>query len=214
VIRSAQPRPRRGGVPLRRLLLVSAAVLVPVLAGCEAGNNAPTLEFHYPTETAGTVAGQIAIRNVFVLGAPLGSSLQPGQSASLFFSLVNDGSADRLLSITAPGSATAVKLPGGTIAVNPFQPVLLNGPVPQAYLVGLTRTITSGSNLQLVLHFQKQGVVVLEVPVMPAAAHYATYSAPPSPAASMTTTAHKHHKATPTTTPTPSPTATPSPSAS
>jgi copper(I)-binding protein len=200
---------------MRRLLLVSAAALIPLIAGCEAGNDAPTLNFHYPTDATGTVVGQISIRNVFVLGAPLGSTLKPGQSASLFFSLVNDGSADRLLSITAPGSAASVRLPGGSVAVNPFQPVLFNGPVPQAYLVDLTRTITGGSNLTLVLHFQKQGAVTLEVPVFPAASHYATLSPPPSPSA---TTTSKHHKVTPTPSPsgsvTPSPTPTPSPSPS
>lgn len=208
MIRNAQPVPRWGSASLRRLLLVSAAVLIPVLAGCEAGNDAPTLNFHYPTDAAGTVAGAISIRNVFVLGAPLGSTLQPGQSASLFFSLVNDGTPDRLLSITAPGSAASVKLPGGGVAVNPDQPVLFNGPVPQSYLVDLTRTITSGSNLRLVLTFARQGVVDLEVPVLPAAAHYATYSPPPSPAASATTTGHKHRKVTPTPSATPSPSAT------
>jgi copper(I)-binding protein len=200
---------------MRRLLLVAAAAAIPVLAGCEAGDNAPTIEFHYPTDAAGLVAGQIAIRNVFVLGGPLGSALRPGQSASLFFSLINDGTADRLLSITAPGTATAVKLPGGSVAVNPFKPVLFNGPAPEAYLVGLTRTITGGSDVRLVLHFQKQGAVAIEVPVFPAASHYATYSPPPSPAA---TTASKHSgvtpsasasaRGTPSLTPTPSPSAT------
>ncbi|HXW45308.1 MAG TPA: hypothetical protein VEL03_11010 [Streptosporangiaceae bacterium] len=214
MIRTAQPGPRWSGASVRRLLLVSAAVLIPVLAGCEAGDNAPVLDFHPPTDAASTQAGQIVIANVFILGAPLGSSLQPGQSASLFFSLVNDGSADRLLSIRAPGSAASVKLPGGSVAVDPGKPVLFNGPAPQSYLVDLTRTITSGSNLKLVLTFANEGKVQLEVPVFAAAAHYATYSVPPSPSASATTAARKHHKVTPTPSTSPAPTATPSPSAS
>jgi copper(I)-binding protein len=210
VIGSAQPAPRWNHASLRRLLLVSAAVLIPVLAGCEAGNNAPVLNFHPPTDAAGLVAGELSIRNVFVLGAPLGSSLQPGQSASLFFSIVNDGTADRLLSITAPGSAASVTLPGGSVAVDPGKPVLFNGPVPQSYLVDLSRTLASGSDFSLVFHFQREGAVTVQVPVLPAAAHYATYSMPPSPtpSASATTTAHKHRTVTPT------PSATPSPSAS
>ena len=40
-------------MPLRRPLLASAAALLPVLAGCEAGNQAPTLEFHVPTDEIG-----------------------------------------------------------------------------------------------------------------------------------------------------------------
>jgi copper(I)-binding protein len=189
-------------VPLRRLLLVSAVALLPVLAGCEAGNDAPTLSFHYPTDAAGTVAGDISIRNVFIVGAPLGSSLKPGESASLFFSLINNGAPDRLLSISAPGSAASVHLSGGTVPLIAMNPVYWNGPQPEAYLVHLTRVITGGSNLELVLDFQKEGTVTLQVPVMAAAAHYATYSPPPSPAPTMTP-GKAHHAAKPTPTPTP-----------
>ena len=196
--------------PLRRLLLVSAVALIPVLAGCEAGNNAPTLQFHYPTDSAGTVAGTIAIRNVFIVGAPLGSALQPGQSASLFFSLINDGSTDRLLSISAPGNAASVHLPG-PVVVAQDKPILWNGPQPQAYLADLTSTLTSGSSIKLVMHFQKEGAVTLQVPIFPRATHYVTYSPPPSPTASPSpsTAGRKHHRAsaTPSATPTTSPSA-------
>jgi copper(I)-binding protein len=196
-------------VPLRRLLLVSAAALLPVLAGCEAGTDAPTLDFHYPTDAAGTVAGDISIRNVFIVGAPLGSSLKPGESASLFFSLINNGAPDRLLSITAPGSASSVKLTGGTVPVVAMHPVYFNGPQPEAYLFHLTRVITGGSDLTLDLFFQNEGKVTLQVPVFAATAHYATYSPPPSPTATATTASkHKHGASGSSPTPTPSPTPT------
>jgi copper(I)-binding protein len=219
VIGTASARQHRGYTPLRRLLLISAAVLLPVLAGCEAGNDAPTLDFHPPTDAATAQAGDISIQNVFVLGAPVGASLHKGQTASLFFSLVNTGGPDRLVSITAPGSATSVQLPGGGIAVEPNHPVLLNGPKTQAYLVGLTRTITGGSVLTLTLNFQKQGAVTLHVPVIARAAHYVTYGPPPASPSTVTatTTARKHHKVsltpTPSDTPTPSVSPTPTPSA-
>lgn len=200
---------RNRGVPLRRLLLASAAALIPVLAGCEAGNQAPTLNFHVPTEAATASAGDLLVRNAFVLGAPLGSRLQPGDTASLFFSVLTTGGSDRLVSVSAPGSATSVQLPGGGLAVTTGHPVLLNGPQTEAFLVGLTRKITSGSTLRLVLTFQREGQVTLVVPVMARAAHFVTYGPVPSPTA--TTTAHKkHHKTTAGATPTP----TPSPSAS
>ena len=185
----------RGALP-RRLVLGAAAVLIPVLAGCEAGNNAPTVEFHYPTDTAGTLAGSLSIRNVFVLGAPLGSTLHKGQAAGLFLAIVNDGAPDRLLSISAPGSAASVSLPSGGVPVIFQHPVFLSGPRPQLALVDLTRNITSGSTIRLQLTFQKAGLVTLVVPVMPRAAHYATY-APPQPSAIVST-------ATPATSATPS----------
>jgi copper(I)-binding protein len=197
----------RSALP-RRLVLVAAAVLIPVLAGCEAGNEAPTIQFHYPTDAAGTVVGGITIRNVFVLGAPLGSQLHKGGAASLFVAIVNNGAPDRLLAITAPGSAASVSLPSGGVPVIFRHPVLLSGPRPQLVLTDLTRNLTSGSSLKLRLTFQKAGLVTLEVPVVPRAAHYATYS-PPQPTVAVSTPA-----TTPTTsvTPSASPHATASPS--
>jgi copper(I)-binding protein len=185
---------------VRRLALGAAAVLIPVLAGCEAGNNAPTLQFHYPTDAAGTVVGDISIRNVFVLGAPLGSSLHTGQSASLFLAIVNDGAPDRLQSISAPGSATSVSLPSGGVPVVDGHPVFLSGPRPELVLTDLTRTITGGSTIKLQLTFQKAGLVTLVVPVMARASHYQTYAPPQQSAVTPN----------PTVTPTPSTTASPS----
>ncbi|HXB49357.1 MAG TPA: hypothetical protein VNW50_16465 [Streptosporangiaceae bacterium] len=193
----------RSALP-RRLVLVAAAVLIPVLAGCEAGNEAPTVQFHYPTDATGTVVGDISIRNVFVVGAPLGSQLHKGGAAGLFLSIVNNGAPDRLLTITAPGSAASVSLPSGGVPVIFQHPVLLSGPKPQLVLADLTRNLTSGSSLKLRLTFQKAGLVTLQVPVVPRAAHYATYS-PPLPSAVVSTPA-----TTPTTPATPTTSATPS----
>jgi len=185
----------------RWLVLGAAAVLIPALAGCEAGNNAPTLEFHYPTDAAGTVVGDISIRNVFVLGAPLGSKLHKGQAASLFLAIVNTGTPDRLEAISAPGSATSVSLPAGGVPVIAGHVVLLSGPKPVAVLLGLTRDITSGSTIRLQLTFQKAGQVTLVVPVIARASHFQTY-APPAPSATAGVA---------TATSTPSPHTTPSP---
>lgn len=180
----------------RRLVLIAVAALVPVLAGCEAGNNAPTLQFHYPTASAGRVVGQISIRNVFVLGAPLGKSLHRGQSASLFLSLINDGATDKLVKISAPGTAASVAIPAGGIPVVLDHPVNLSGPRPQLILVNLTRTVTSGSTIRLVLTFQKAGAIPLIVPVFPRASHFKTYAPPttaPGPTASTSATKSKSH---------------------
>jgi copper(I)-binding protein len=194
----------------RRLVLVAAAVLLPVLAGCEAGNNAPTLQFHYPTDAAGTAVGDLSIRNVFVLGAPFGQNLRKGQSASLFLALVNDGTPDKLLKLSAPGSASSVTIPSGGVPVVYQHPAFLTGPEPQLILVNLTRTLTSGSDIRLILTFQKAGQVTLLVPVFPAATHYQTYSPPPSSSPTPTpaiTPGGRHHKSNAS--PTPSASASP-----
>jgi copper(I)-binding protein len=198
-----------------RLVLVAVAALIPVLAGCEAGNNAPTLEFHPPTETGSVAVGDLAVRNAFVLGAPLGSTVAKGKSASLFLSLTNTGATDRLLSISAPGTAASVTLPKSGILLAAGPPVLLSGPKPVLVLNDLTNTLASGTNIVLKLHFAKAGVITLSVPVMARAAHYQTY-APPQPSPTIATTAAKHHKAhvSASTSPSPSVSPTPSPSAS
>jgi copper(I)-binding protein len=196
---------RWGRPPLRRLLLVGVAALVPVLAGCEAGNNAPTLNFHPPTDAATAAAGNLKILNVFVLGTPLGSTLAPGQNASLFFALSNTRMPDRLVSITAPGTATSVRLPAGGIPIGTSTTVLLTGPRARAYLVNLTRPVTNGSNIKLVMHFLKEGAVTIEVPVFARAAHYVTYAPAPSP--TPTTGKHHHGSASPSASATPSPSA-------
>lgn len=170
----------------RRLLVLAIAALIPALAGCEAGFNAPTQEWHQPTDGAGTVHGNISIRNVFVLGAPIGLTLSPGDSASVFLALINNGSPDKLLSITAPGTATSVSLPGGTVSLGSQQAVLLTGPTPQVILEGLTRSLHGGGSVRLVMNFQNAASVTLVVPVMPQARYYTTFSPAPSPTPSAT----------------------------
>ena len=202
MIRSRPPATRP-----RRLIVLAIAALIPVLAGCEAGNNAPTEEWHNPTDGAGIVHDNIAIRDVFVLGAPIGATLQPGESAGLFLALINNGSPDTLLSIMAPGTATSVSLPDGAVSLASQQPVLLTGPVPRVILEGLTRPVAGGQSVLLVMNFRNASSVTLDVPVMPAAAYYSTYSAPPTPTPTSTATSApgKHGKRKATAKPTASP---------
>ncbi|MGA8460534.1 MAG: hypothetical protein WB800_34415 [Streptosporangiaceae bacterium] len=192
----------------RRLLVLAIAALIPALAGCEAGNNAPTQEWHQPTDGFGTVHHDIAIRNVFVLGAAIGSTIKAGGSAGVFLALINNGSADKLVKISAPGTAKSVTLPGGSVSLPSQKAVLLTGPAPKVVLEGLIRPLTGGSSVRLVLTFQNASSVPMTVPVMPRAQYYSTFS-PPSPTPSATpTTKGKHKSATAT------PSASPSPSAS
>ena len=79
----------------RRLLVGAIAILVPALAGCEAGLNAPTLEFHPASFGVSTIVDGITVDNAFVLGPALGDTLPAGGQAGVFLSLSTQDSDDR-----------------------------------------------------------------------------------------------------------------------
>jgi copper(I)-binding protein len=193
----------RSARPARGLLAVAAATLIPVLAGCEAGLNAPVLQWHKPTPGASAVVGSIRINNMFIVGAAPDSSLQPGTSTGVFFALSNNGGPDTLISISAPGAAASVSLPGGSVAVGRDQTALLTGPVPEVVLQGLTRPLRGGQFIRLVLTFQNAGSVPMNVPVMPKSQYFSSFSPVPSPA--LTPPPGEGKKSTPAASPTSSP---------
>jgi copper(I)-binding protein len=198
-------RSSSGKTVARRLTFGALALMIPVLAGCEAGTNAPTLEFHAASAGAHTVFNGISINNAFVLGAPSGSSVPAGSSASMFLALFNNGtSADKLVSISAPGSAATVKLTGGGVNIPASTAVNLTGPQPSVVLSDLAKPLSSGAAISVVLNFQHAGAVTIQVPVEPDSFYYATYSPPPpTPSARPSTALAKspQSKATPTPTP-------------
>ena len=172
----------------RRLLFGAIALLVPALAGCEAGLNAPTLEFHASSNGVSVIEGGINIDNAFVLGPGLNSTLPVGGSAGVFVALLAQNT-DRLESVSAPGTASSATITGGTIDLAPQALVDLDGPAPQIVLNGLTRPLSGGETIQLVLTFATAGAVTLNVPVEPRAYSYATYSPPAAATPTPSTTA-------------------------
>jgi len=193
--------------PLRVLAVVVAVAVAPVIAGCEAGFNAPTQQWHQPAAGASAVVNNVLrINNVFVLGAAPAFSLPRGGSAGLFLAINNEGAPDRLIGVTAPGAAAAVQLAGGSVRLPTQQAVLLSGPAPQVILRGLTRNLGGGQHIVVVLHFLRAGDVAMVVPVMPRAQWFSTFSpAPPlvRPSPSPTGTASPSPAGT---SPSPSPT--------
>ena len=174
----------------RCLLLGAIAMLVPALAGCEAGANAPTLEFHPASNGTTTVVNGVRIDNAFVLGPALGSSLPVGGQAGVFLSLTTQ-STDRLVAAAAPGAASSVQLTNGPVTLPPGMVVDMSGPAPQIVLNGLTSPLSGGETVQLELTFSTAGVVIIPVPVEPAAYDYTTYS-PPPPATPTPAASHTH----------------------
>ena len=164
----------------RCLLLGAMAVLLPALAGCEAGFNAPTLEFHPASAGVSTVHNGISLDNLFVLGPPVGAQLPVGGQAG-FFLAIEAQNGDRLLSVSAPGSASSVKLTDGPVDLPAQTLVNLGGPVPAIVLTGLINPLSGGDTVQLTLVFAQAGAFTLGVPVEPHSYDYATYSPPPIP---------------------------------
>lgn len=204
-------RSSRSGMGSRRILIAVAAMLVPMIAGCEAGFSAPSLHWHQPADGTGLQIPDsgITISNAFVLGAPIGAVLKPGQNAGLFLGLVNIAGPDRLLSIRAPKTAASVSLPGGGINLWRDHSVLLTGPRPAIILQHLSHAITGGSVIRLLLTFQHAGQVKLLVPVLPRAQYYRTLSPAPAPTPTATATVSpspsgQGHRRKPRTSPSPS----------
>ncbi len=189
----------------RRLLLGAIAVLVPVLAGCEAGLNAPTLEFHPAAIGANETMNGVTIDDAFVLGPALNATLPVGGQAAVFLTL-EAANNDQLTKVTAQG-ANSVQLVTGPVTLTADQVVNLSGPQPQIVLTGLTSPLSGGQTVSLTLQFANAGNISITVPVEPSAFDYTTYS-PPAPPPSPTPAA------TPSASLTGSPGATPTASAS
>jgi copper(I)-binding protein len=179
----------------RRLLVGAIAIMVPALAGCEAGFDAPTLQFHPASAGLSTASGGIIIDNAFVLGPAPGATLPAGGQAGLFLSL-EAANGDTLTSITAPGAASSVQLGNGPITLSPNNLVKLGGPAPLLTLDGLTNPLSGGESITLDFQFANAGKVTLSVPVEPASYDFSSYSPTPTTSASLSVSLSKHkHKA-------------------
>jgi copper(I)-binding protein len=200
---SAVIRASSGKTAAGRLLLGAGvlALLIPAIAGCEAGDNAPTLEYHSASSGAQAIVNDIRISNVFVLGAPRDATVSPGSSAGLFLSIYNGGdSSDTLESVTAPGWASSVTLSGGPVALPAnASPVNLTGPQPEVVLENVSKPLRGGSTLPVTLQFAHAGAVTMQVPIEPQSFQWATFSPPANAPATPATPATPTATASPTT---------------
>jgi copper(I)-binding protein len=198
----------------RPLLFGALAVLAPVLAGCEAGFNAPTLEYHPAAFGAYASKNGVSISNAFVLGpSPSGPEVAGGRAGVFLAITSQDG--DKLVSASAPGTASAVQILGGPVRVPAAAPVTLTGPVPRVVLTGLANPLQGGDLVTLNLTFAEAGTITMTVPVQPKAYEYATFSPPPTPSPTATKKANPSASASASGSASPgstaSPTATPTP---
>ena len=169
---------------MRRVMIGGVALLAPILAGCEAGNGAPVLEFHPAANGAEGSTDSLTVSDAFILGGPNGQAVPAGGSASMFLSIYNGGStADKLLGVDTAGAAKSVQLAGGTIPIPAQNMTNLEGPRPKVVLRGLSKQLVAGTTVDVLLSFQNSGSVELSVPVEARDTYYSSYS-PPAPAPS------------------------------
>jgi copper(I)-binding protein len=168
-----------------RMLFGALAVLAPALVGCEAGFNAPTLEFHPAAFGAYASKNGVSISNAFVLGpSPSGPEVAGGRAGVFLAITAQNG--DKLVSASAPGTASAVQIIGGSVRVPAAASVTLTGPVPRVVLTGLANPLQGGDLVTLNLTFAEAGTITMTVPVQPKAYEYATFSPPPTPSPAAT----------------------------
>lgn len=205
--------------PIGRLVIAAAIVgLAGGVAACDAGNNAPTLEFHPQSDGVDTAVHGLKIINAFVLSWADGT-LPAGRTAGVYLTLYNNGgTADRLTGATAPGVAKSVLIPAGGVSLPSQQAVYLSGPKPVIVLAGLQRPLTAGSTVRITFSFVNAGNVTLDLPVLQRSGTYATFSPAPLPTPTGTPTKPGASGSPPTTatpagsaatTSSPTPTATP-----
>lgn len=126
-------------------------------------------------------AGDILLRNVFVLGPKPGQTIPRGGKAALFVALVNDGDRpDRLVRVAAPGSAARAPITGGGLDA-PVRRLVGTGPTPSVTLAGLATSLYGSPSLRVTFTFRNAGPVTLDVPVMTATGPYSTFSPSPAP---------------------------------
>lgn len=171
---------------------LTCVLTVPAVAGCEAGMDAPTLQYHQAASGAYTSGDGITIDNAFVLGPGVGQQLPAGSQAGLFVS-ISSANGDTLDSASASGYAGSVQIVGGqvNIAANNSPgggPANLTGPSPKIILTNLSQPLSGGQTVTVTFTFANAGQIQIQVPVEPQAYAYATYQQPPTPAPTPTAT--------------------------
>ena len=83
-----------------------------------------------------------------------------GGRAGVFLSITAENG-DRLISVSAPGTALAAKITGGSVNLPAQVPVDLTGPVPKVVLVALANPLQGGETVTLNLTFAEAGTVTM-----------------------------------------------------
>lgn len=125
-------------------IAVGAIAVAPMVSACAAGTNPQTVLPTQLVEGVNASHGNLAIRNVFVLGPEPGQRLPAGGSAPVYAWIVAGGTVpDRLVGVDAPGVAQSVQIAGGALTLPPKTLVSMNlaespRPAPSRPMPGMT----------------------------------------------------------------------------
>lgn len=140
--------------------MAACGLLGAALAGCGAGQDAPTAQDLPSVPGVNVTLDGIAVRNATV---PAGDEYPAGGTVPIEFSLVNETDGEiRLQSATSELADSVESTGSGTVAVPAFGivPVTLEA-------TGLAEDLNATSSLPLELTFRNGVVVSLDVPMAP-----------------------------------------------
>ena len=169
----------------RWVLLAALAALVFV-AGCAAGQRAPSSSEISSIDGVNANIGLMQVRNLGLAAPPTDAGYAAGDSAQLVFAMVNTGPReDQLISVTSPAAGSATSSPVGAVATpatgaarpqphafipisaapGELVPVGYGSPAASVTLEGLTKPLISGQTLTVTLGFRDAGTKTIQIPV-------------------------------------------------
>jgi len=176
--------PARPAAPSPRWALLASLAALVFLAGCAAGQRAPTSSVISTIDGVNANIGSMQVRNLGLAAPPTTAGYAVGDSAQLVFAMVNGAAADdQLVSVTSPVAGSVVSSPVGKvltpatgdaqsgaftpISVQPGElvPVGYGSPAASVTLVGLTEPLISGQTLNVTLGFRDAGTKTIRIAV-------------------------------------------------
>jgi copper(I)-binding protein len=168
----------------RWVLLAALAALVFV-AGCAAGQRAPSSSEISTIDGVNANVGSMQVRNLGLAAPPTDAGYAVGDSARLVFAMVNTGPReDQLISVTSPAAGSATSNPIGAAATSAtgarsqphaftpisaapgeLVPVGYGSPAASVTLQSLTKPLISGQTLIVTLGFRDAGTRTIQIPV-------------------------------------------------
>jgi hypothetical protein len=177
--------------------MLAGVALAAVTTGCQVNSPVQTNVPYIPADGVPAEVGQLAVRNLVLVGDGTGTAVVSG-------SAINLGAEDMTVQIApqADPNATGAQPTGSEVQLGPREQVDLTTKGLQLSSL----TTKPGGIVPLTITSSTGGTTVVKVPMLPATGYYATVTPAAAPTSTPTSTATGTATATATGTPTPTPT--------